>query len=39
MSLRQPPASNPNNRYMFSQRASYADEAEAIGTQVGLRWA
>ena len=34
MSLRQPPASNPNNRYMFSQRASYADEAEAIGTQL-----
>ncbi|WP_434513344.1 ABC transporter substrate-binding protein [Dechloromonas sp. ARDL1] len=34
MSLRQAPASNPNNRYMFSQRASYADEAEAIGTQL-----
>lgn len=34
MSLRQPPAGNPNNRYMFSQRASYADEAEAIGTQL-----
>ncbi len=34
MSLRQPPAANPNNRYMFSQRASYADEAEAIGTQL-----
>jgi ABC-type branched-subunit amino acid transport system substrate-binding protein len=34
MSLRQPPASNPNNRYMFSQRASYADEAETIGTQL-----
>ncbi len=34
MSLRQAPANNPNNRYMFSQRASYADEAEAIGTQL-----
>jgi ABC-type branched-subunit amino acid transport system substrate-binding protein len=34
MSLRQPPAGNPNNRYMFVQRASYADEAEAIGTQL-----
>ncbi len=34
MSLRQPPAGNPNNRYMFSQRASYADEAEAIGNQL-----
>lgn len=34
MSLRQPPSANPNNRYMFSQRASYADEAEAIGTQL-----
>ena len=34
MSLRQPPAGNPNNRYMFIQRASYADEAEAIGTQL-----
>jgi len=34
MTLRQPPASNPNNRYMFIQRASYADEAEAIGTQL-----
>lgn len=34
MSLRQPPATHPNNRYMFSQRASYADEAEAIGTQL-----
>lgn len=34
MSLRQPPSANPNNRYMFIQRASYADEAEAIGTQL-----
>ncbi|MDE2441172.1 MAG: ABC transporter substrate-binding protein [Betaproteobacteria bacterium] len=34
MPLRQPPAGNPNNRYMFIQRASYADEAEAIGTQL-----
>ena len=34
MSLRQPPASNPNNRYLFIQRASYADEAEAIGSQL-----
>ncbi len=34
MSLRQPPAGNPNNRYLFVQRASYADEAEAIGTQL-----
>lgn len=34
MSLRLPPAGNPHNRYMFSQRASYADEAEAIGTQL-----
>jgi ABC-type branched-subunit amino acid transport system substrate-binding protein len=34
MSLRQPPSSNPSNRYMFIQRASYADEAEAIGVQL-----
>jgi len=34
MSLRQAPSGNPNNRYMFIQRASYANEAEAIGTQL-----
>ena len=34
MTLRQPPASNHNNRFMFNLRASYADEAEAIGNQL-----
>uniref|UniRef100_Q47HK4 Amino acid/amide ABC transporter substrate-binding protein, HAAT family n=1 Tax=Dechloromonas aromatica (strain RCB) TaxID=159087 RepID=Q47HK4_DECAR len=34
MALRQPPAGNPNNRFLFIQRASYADEAEAIGLQL-----
>lgn len=34
MALRQPPSTSPNNRYLFVQRASYADEAEAIGTQL-----
>ncbi len=32
--LREPPASNPNSRYMFNIRASYADEAEAIVNQI-----
>lgn len=36
-SLRQPPKDNPNNRYMFNVRASYANETEAIVNQlVGL---
>lgn len=34
MPLRQSPTNNQNNRYLFIQRASYADEAEAIGTQL-----
>lgn len=34
LTLRQSPATNPNNRYMFNLRASYADEAEAIGKQL-----
>lgn len=34
MALRQSPAGNPNNRFLFIQRASYADEAEAIGIQL-----
>jgi branched-chain amino acid transport system substrate-binding protein len=35
--LRQAPKDNPNNRYMFNIRASYADETEAIVNQlVGL---
>jgi len=34
MSLRQTPSTNPNNKFMFNLRASYADEAEAIGTQL-----
>ena len=34
MSIRQAPSANPNNKYMFNLRASYADEAEAIGTQL-----
>lgn len=29
-SIRQPPKDNPNNRYMFNVRASYANETEAI---------
>ncbi|MBK7898726.1 MAG: ABC transporter substrate-binding protein [Azonexus sp.] len=33
-SLRQAPSANPNNRYMFNLRASYADEAEAIVNQI-----
>lgn len=32
--LRQPIASNPNSRYMFNVRASYADETEAIVNQM-----
>lgn len=38
--LREPIASNPNSRYMFNVRASYADETEAIVSQMvslGLR--
>jgi len=35
--IRQSPKENPNNRYMFNVRASYADETEAIVNQlVGL---
>ncbi len=35
--LRKPVKDNPNNRYMFNVRASYADETEAIVNQlVGL---
>jgi len=35
--LRQPVKDNPNNKYMFNVRASYADETEAIVNQlVGL---
>ena len=34
MSIRQAPSANPNNKFMFNLRASYADEAEAIGTQL-----
>ena len=33
-SLREPVATNPNSRYMFNIRASYADEAEAIVDQI-----
>ena len=33
-SLREQPSANPNNRYMFNIRASYADEAEAIVSQI-----
>ncbi|MBL8397791.1 MAG: ABC transporter substrate-binding protein [Candidatus Accumulibacter sp.] len=33
-SLRQTPRENPNNRYMFNVRASYADETEAIVNQL-----
>ncbi|HNC16504.1 MAG TPA: ABC transporter substrate-binding protein [Accumulibacter sp.] len=33
-SLRQTPRENPNNRYMFNVRASYADESEAIVNQL-----
>lgn len=32
--LREPPSANPNSRYMFNIRASYADEAEAIVNQI-----
>lgn len=36
-SIRQSPKDNPNNRYMFNVRASYANETEAIINQlVGL---
>jgi ABC-type branched-subunit amino acid transport system substrate-binding protein len=36
-SIRQSPKDNPNNRYMFNVRASYANETEAIVNQlVGL---
>ena len=33
-SLREPLAQNPNGRYMFNVRASYADETEAIVNQL-----
>ena len=33
-SLRQSPSANPNNRYMFNLRASYADETESIVNQI-----
>lgn len=33
-SIRQSPRDNPNNRYMFNVRASYADETEAIVNQL-----
>jgi ABC-type branched-subunit amino acid transport system substrate-binding protein len=33
-SLRQSPKDNPNNRYMFNVRASYANETEAIINQL-----
>jgi len=32
--LREPTSANPNARYMFNVRASYADEAEVIVTQL-----
>jgi ABC-type branched-subunit amino acid transport system substrate-binding protein len=32
--IRQAPSANPNNRYMFNVRASYADETEAIINQL-----
>lgn len=32
--IRQQPSANANNRYMFNVRASYADETEAIVTQL-----
>ena len=32
--LREAPSANPNNKYMFNVRASYADEAEAIVMQM-----
>lgn len=32
--LREPTSTNPNTRYMFNIRASYADEAEAIVEQI-----
>ncbi len=39
-SIRQSPKDNPNNRYMFNVRASYANETEAIVNQlvsIGLK--
>jgi len=33
-SLREPPSANPNNRYMFNVRASYADESKSIVDQM-----
>ena len=33
-SLREPVSANPNSRYMFNVRASYADETEAIVNQL-----
>jgi branched-chain amino acid transport system substrate-binding protein len=33
-SIRQSPRDNPNNRYMFNVRASYANETEAIVNQL-----
>ncbi|MBL8413317.1 MAG: ABC transporter substrate-binding protein [Propionivibrio sp.] len=39
-SIRQTPKDNPNNRYMFNVRASYANETEAIVNQlvsIGLK--
>ena len=33
-SLREPISSNPNSRYMFNIRASYADESEAVVNQL-----
>ena len=33
-SLREPISSNPNSRYMFNTRASYADESEAMVNQL-----
>lgn len=33
-SLREPLSTNPNGRYMFNIRASYADEAEAVIDQI-----
>lgn len=33
-SLRRPPGANPNNRYMFNVRASYANETDVIVSQL-----
>lgn len=33
-SLRRPPGTNPNNRYMFNVRASYANETDVIVSQL-----